>query len=135
MLMLLLTLGSVTAPAAFIAAPRPTGRASWPLSQAEQGYTVATTAAEQTAAVAALIGRTLPDHALAASKFNLSIVTSCAPPDKRSCFAVRAGETAGGIAIAATTGVELAAGFHWYLKHGLNASVTWRNTGGSSHGR
>ena len=97
---------------------------TWPLRQTQQGYSAGASAEEQTAAVAALIRRTLPDHAVAASKFNLSIVASCALPDGRSCFSVQTGSSAGTISIAATTGVELAAGFHWYLKHTLNSSVT-----------
>ena len=64
---------------------------TWPLSQAAPGFIAGASAEEQSTAVAALIGRTLPDHSAAASKFSLLIVASCAPPDKRSCFTVQAG--------------------------------------------
>ena len=88
----------------------------WPLTQDAPAYAPAATAAEQEAAVGGLIGRALP--ATAAKGFTLSIATHCGQSDesdRRPCFAVRGGARPGTVALSGTTGVELAAGFYYYL--------------------
>ncbi|KAI8466868.1 MAG: tim-barrel domain-containing protein [Monoraphidium minutum] len=97
-------------------APRSAGRAA--------GAGAATGPPGEAAAVAALLKRVLPDHA---RLFDLRLVPP-APGAPHGHFRVRA--AARRVVVEGTSGVELAAGAHWWLKHHAGGSISWDATGG-----
>ncbi|KAH9290684.1 hypothetical protein KI387_034801, partial [Taxus chinensis] len=85
----------------------------------------------QEAAAAGILHRLLPSHA---SAFHFQIVSKdeCGG---HTCFLINNHNFSGKtgypeITIKGTTGVELAAGLHWYLKHYCGAHLSWDKTGG-----
>ncbi|XP_072090950.1 alpha-N-acetylglucosaminidase [Arachis hypogaea] len=86
----------------------------------------------QEAAAAAVVHRLLPSHS---SSFHFRIISKdeCGSD---YCFVVknhpaytRAGDPQ--ILIAGTTGVDIVAGLHWYLKQRCGSHISWDKTGGS----
>lgn len=88
-------------------------------------------ASVQEAAATGVLHRLLPSHS---SAFQFQIVSKekCGG---HACFIINNHNFSGRkgypeIIIEGTTGVELAAGLHWYLKHYCGAHVSWDKTGG-----
>ncbi|MED6153325.1 hypothetical protein PIB30_100857, partial [Stylosanthes scabra] len=86
----------------------------------------------QEAAASAVLRRLLPSHS---SSFHFRIITN----DQYGgdyCFVIenhpsytRTGDPQ--ILISGTTGVDIVAGLHWYLKHRCGSHISWDKTGGS----
>lgn len=80
-----------------------------------------------------VLARLLPNHV---SSFELRIITkeNCGG---KSCFQIQNHPFSGlhkgapEIRIWGTTGVELCAGLHWYLKHSCGVHISWDKTGGA----
>uniref|UniRef100_A0A7I4B8L3 Alpha-N-acetylglucosaminidase n=1 Tax=Physcomitrium patens TaxID=3218 RepID=A0A7I4B8L3_PHYPA len=79
-----------------------------------------------------VLARLLPSHL---SSFEFRIITKeCGG---KFCFLLQNHPSAGvyggapEIRISGTTGVELCAGLHWYLKHWCNGHISWDKTGGA----
>lgn len=73
---------------------------------------------------AQLLHRLLPKQC--SSLFRLRLVPQ--QPGSHGWFSVQA--LKGRVHIDGTSGVELASGLHWFLKHWADSSVTWHATGG-----
>ena len=80
--------------------------------------------ADQVAAAEALVGRVL-GGVEAASAFKLSCSAQDVQAQATPSFELHASPAGGPIAISGTTGVALASGFHWYLKHYANTSIMY----------
>ncbi|XP_042376305.1 alpha-N-acetylglucosaminidase-like isoform X1 [Zingiber officinale] len=85
----------------------------------------------QLAAARGLLSRLLPSHI---SSFDFEIVSkeTCG---REACFIISNHPSSGTkgtpeILIQGTTGVELSAGLHWYLKHWCWAHISWEKSGG-----
>jgi hypothetical protein len=76
------------------------------------------------AAVQALLQRVLPEHA---QLFALALAPP-SPAAPHGCFSVEVRD--GTVHVAGTSGVELASGVHWFLKHVACCSLSWHATGG-----
>lgn len=95
-------------------------------------------ACDQAAAVRGLLGRLLPEQA---HLFDLALCEGAAGPSTAQAGAhftievvagpPRAAPAAPRIVVRGTSGVELAAGVHWFLKHWAGCSVSWQLTGGA----
>jgi alpha-N-acetylglucosaminidase len=102
----------------------------WKRAEAERSET-----SVQERAARGVLTRLLPNHT---SSFELRIVSKedCSG---KYCFHIRnhpsSGLQAAGaapeISILGTTGVELCAGLHWYIKYWCGAHVSWDKTGGA----
>ncbi|XP_028781748.1 alpha-N-acetylglucosaminidase-like isoform X2 [Neltuma alba] len=86
----------------------------------------------QEVAARGVLHRLLPSHS---SSFDFQIVSKEQCGDEY-CFMIRnhpsfrrPGDPE--ILLAGTTGVEVAAGLHWYLKHWCGSHISWDKTGGS----
>ncbi|XP_062226954.1 alpha-N-acetylglucosaminidase-like [Phragmites australis] len=87
---------------------------------------------EQEAAARGLLERLLPSHS-ASFEFRIISKEQCG---RKACFIINNhplfdGEGSPEILILGTSGVEISAGFHWYLKHYCAAHISWYKTGGS----
>ncbi|KAK4264283.1 hypothetical protein QN277_025485 [Acacia crassicarpa] len=89
-------------------------------------------ASVQEAAARAVLHRLLPSHS---SSFDFRIVSK-GQCGGEYCFMIRnhpsfrrPGDPE--ILLAGTTGVEVVAGLHWYLKHWCGSHISWDKTGGS----
>ncbi|CAL5029630.1 unnamed protein product [Urochloa decumbens] len=88
--------------------------------------------AEQEAAARGLLERLLPSHS-ASFDFRTISTEQCGG---KACFIISNhplfdGEGTPEILILGASGVEISAGFHWYLKHYCTAHVSWYKTGSS----
>ena len=81
-------------------------------------------AAKTCATVHRLITRFLPEHG---SSFKLQLCPQ--PQASHGYFTVEVVDQR--VHIHGTSGVELASGFHWFLKYFCNSSMSWELTGGS----
>lgn len=88
-------------------------------------------ASVQEAAARGVLQRLLPSHS---SSFHFEIVskTKCG---EHACFLINNHDSSGSkgspeIIIKGSTGIELSAGLHWYLKYWCGAHVSWDKTGG-----
>ncbi|KAL4185257.1 hypothetical protein AMTRI_Chr10g4990 [Amborella trichopoda] len=86
--------------------------------------------AVQEAAARGVLSRLLPSHS-ESFKFEIVSKERCGG---KSCFIIgnyaSSLQQASEILIKGTTGVELSAGLHWYLKHWCGAHISWDKTGG-----
>eukprot|EP00249_Psilotum_nudum_P007292 c20452_g2_i1 orf=151-2541(-) len=92
-------------------------------------------AAVQESAATGVLHRLIPSHA---ESFEFRIVSKEECGGK-ACFQIKnhplAGKTGSPeISITGTTGVELCAGLHWYLKYWCGVHVSWEKTGGTQMG-
>ncbi|KAF8660246.1 hypothetical protein HU200_057812 [Digitaria exilis] len=89
--------------------------------------------AEQEAAARGLLQRILPSHS---ASFEFRIISTVRDQcGGKACFIISNhplfdGEGTPEILILGVTGVEISAGFHWYLKHYCAAHISWYKTGG-----
>uniref|UniRef100_A0A804M993 Alpha-N-acetylglucosaminidase n=1 Tax=Zea mays TaxID=4577 RepID=A0A804M993_MAIZE len=90
--------------------------------------------AEQEAAARGLLARLLPSHS---TSFEFRVIsTSTELCGGKTCFVINNhplfdGEGTPEILILGASGVEISAGFHWYLKHYCAAHISWDKTGGA----
>lgn len=80
----------------------------------------------QQAAAVALLHRLLPAHLH--HLFQLCLTSPQISQGSHGWFSIRVGK--GKVHIHGTSGVELASGTHWFLKHFAGCSVSWHATGG-----
>ncbi|PWZ41645.1 Alpha-N-acetylglucosaminidase [Zea mays] len=90
--------------------------------------------AEQEAAARGLLARFLPSHSTSFEFRVISISTELC--GGKACFVINNhplfdGEGTPEILILGASGVEISAGFHWYLKHYCAAHISWDKTGGA----
>uniref|UniRef100_A0A7N0V3J4 Alpha-N-acetylglucosaminidase n=1 Tax=Kalanchoe fedtschenkoi TaxID=63787 RepID=A0A7N0V3J4_KALFE len=88
--------------------------------------------AVQVAAVRGVLDRLLPSQS-ASFEFRIVPKEQCGG---KLCFMIQnhpafSGPETPQILILGVTGVEIAAGLHWYLKHWCNAHISWDKTGGT----
>ncbi|CAD6261970.1 unnamed protein product [Miscanthus lutarioriparius] len=88
--------------------------------------------AEQEAAARGLLARLLPSHSTS-FEFRVISTEQCGG---KACFVINNhplfdGEGTPEILILGVSGVEISAGFHWYLKHYCAAHISWYKTGGA----
>ncbi|XP_066344686.1 alpha-N-acetylglucosaminidase-like isoform X2 [Miscanthus floridulus] len=88
--------------------------------------------AEQEAAARGLLARLLPSHSTS-FEFRVISTEQCGG---KACFLINNhplfdGEGTPEILILGVSGVEISAGFHWYLKHYCAAHISWYKTGGA----
>ncbi|RCV35752.1 hypothetical protein SETIT_7G265200v2 [Setaria italica] len=88
--------------------------------------------AEQEAAARGLLERILPSHS-ASFEFRIISKEQCGG---KACFIISNhplfdGEGTPEILILGVSGVEISAGFHWYLKNYCAAHISWYKTGGA----
>ncbi|KAJ7547304.1 hypothetical protein O6H91_08G079400 [Diphasiastrum complanatum] len=87
----------------------------------------------QLQAARGVLARLLPQHV---SSFDFSII-SLDQCGGKACFQIENYQRTSGefvseeISIKGTTGVELCAGLHWYLKNWCKVHISWEKTGGS----
>ncbi|WVZ87458.1 hypothetical protein U9M48_034093 [Paspalum notatum var. saurae] len=86
--------------------------------------------AEQEAAARGLLSRLLPSHSTS-FEFRVISTEQCGG---KACFVINNhplfdGEGTPEILILGASGVEISAGFHWYLKHYCAAHISWYKTG------
>ncbi|PNY05873.1 alpha-n-acetylglucosaminidase-like protein [Trifolium pratense] len=89
--------------------------------------------AVQEAAAGSLLSRLLPSHS---SSFHFRILSKNQCGGEYYCFTINnhpSFTTQGSpqIQIEGTTGVDIVAGLHWYLKHWCGSHISWDKTGGS----
>ncbi|KAG0527829.1 hypothetical protein BDA96_06G266800 [Sorghum bicolor] len=87
--------------------------------------------AEQEAAARGLLARLLPSHSTS-FEFRVISTEQCGG---KACFIINNhplfDEGTTEILILGASGVEISAGFHWYLKHYCAAHISWYKTGGA----